>query len=107
MRERIVALIILALAATACGTAPGLAPVGSSGGPSSAGGFAVPTVPGQQLAAGMIKLDGTPRDLGTPGTPGAFFRNGGSGARGAFAIFIPPTVVDGIIQWLQKKASSS
>ncbi len=44
--------------------------------------------------------DGTPRAFGTPG---AFGRNG---ARGAFASFIPPTVVQGMIQWLQTKAGS-
>lgn len=44
--------------------------------------------------------NGTPRPFGTPGA----FR---SGARGAFASFIPPTVVQGVIEWLQTKAGSS
>ncbi len=55
--------------------------------------------------------NGTPRAFGTPGafqgqadsgTPGAFQR----GTRGAFVNFIPPSVVAGIVQWLQTKAAS-
>ncbi len=51
----------------------------------------------------------TPRQ-GTPqagGTPGAFQRSGGfGGGRQGFGNFIPPSVVDGIVQYLQKKAGS-
>jgi hypothetical protein len=47
---------------------------------------------------------------GTPpaaGTPGAFQRNGGfGGGRQGFGDFIPPSVVNGIVQFLQKKAGS-
>lgn len=242
MRKTVLVVSILAFALSACGTAAGVFPGGSSNGSrsgfgsSSSGGFAAPTVPGLQLAAGMIKLDGTPYEVtpqeaakllplwkslqqtesaaataaatqsptapptpesgtpsgargfgfrfnqadmqqvasqlsaienamtpdqlqaiqqmnlngqdvadilkqagiqmgnsgqgngqfrtnggtftppqgtftppeGTPsasGTPGAFSR-GGFGARGGFASFIPPSVVDGVVQWLQKKAGS-
>ncbi len=238
MRKTIALTILLAFALSACGSTAGILPGSPAGGSSfggsgssSGGGFASPTVPGLQLAAGMIKLDGTPYqvtsqeaarllpmwknlqqqesaaataaateaptaeatpggtpqfrgrfnpqsmqqvaadlsaienampsdqlqaiqqmnlnrqdvadilqqagiqmgtfDNGTPqarfgnggtftapngtprafgtlganGTPGAFDR-GGFGARGAFASFIPPQVVDGIVQWLQKKAAS-
>ncbi len=241
MRKTLLLMTILAFALSACGTVAGLVPGSSSSGssfgsrPSSGGSFAALTVPGLQLAAGMIKLDGTPYEVtpqeaakllpmwtslqqtesaaataaatqsptaaptpapgtpsgprgfgfrfnqgemqqvasqlsaienamtpdqlqaiqqmnlngqdladilnqagiqmgnfgngqfrnnggtftppqgtftppeGTPpasGTPGAFSR-GGFGARGGFASFIPPSVVDGVVQWLQKKAGSS
>jgi hypothetical protein len=49
---------------------------------------------------------GTPR---APGTPGAFQGNGGgnfNGGRRGFGNFLPPAVVDGIVQYLQKKAGS-
>ncbi len=238
MRKTIAVMTILAFALSACGTVAGVLPSNSSNGPGaggspsfSGGNASVPSVPGLQLAAGMIKLDGTPyavtpqeaskllplwqslaqsestaataaataQAAGTPtpggtpqarfrfdqgafqqintqvvaienamtpdqlqtittmnlnrqdvatilqqagiqmgtfdqngggfrfgnggtftppqgtppadgtppasGTPGAFFRNG-TGARGGFASFIPPDVVQGIVQWLQKKAAS-
>ena len=47
--------------------------------------------------------DRTPRAFGTPG---AFQRSGSFVSRGAFASFIPPSVVNGIVQWLQTKAGS-
>jgi hypothetical protein len=49
---------------------------------------------------------GTPR---APGTPGAFLGNGGgnfNGGRRGFGNFLPSGVVDGIVQYLQKKAGS-
>ncbi len=47
--------------------------------------------------------NGTPRAFGTPGA----FQRFGNGGRGAFTSFIPPSVVNGIVQWLQTKAGSS
>lgn len=49
---------------------------------------------------------GTPR---APGTPGAFQGNGSgdfNGGRRGFGNFLPPGVVNGIVQYLQKKAGS-
>jgi hypothetical protein len=49
---------------------------------------------------------GTPR---APGTPGAFQGSGGgnfNGGRRGFGNFLPSSVVDGIVQYLQKKAGS-
>jgi hypothetical protein len=46
---------------------------------------------------------GTPR---APGTPGAFQGNGANGGRRGFDNFLPPSVVDGIVQYLQTKSSS-
>jgi hypothetical protein len=45
---------------------------------------------------------GTPRAYS--GTPGAFQGNGG---RRGFSNFLPPSVINGVVQYLQKKAGSS
>ncbi len=66
---------------------------GQGGGFGGGGGF-------QGNGGTITPPNGTPR---APGTPGAFQRNG---ARGGFASFIPPTVVDGMVQWLQTKSGS-
>jgi hypothetical protein len=42
-----------------------------------------------------------------PGTPGAFQRNGsGFGGRSGFGNFVPPSVVDGVVKFLQTKAGA-
>ncbi len=63
---------------------------------------------GQDNGGTFTPPNGTPRAFGTPeanGTPGGFGRFG-NGARGGFASYIPPSVVNGIVQWLQTKAGS-
>ncbi len=57
---------------------------------------------GQENGGTSTPPNGTPRPFGTPGA----FQRFGNGARGGFASFIPPSVVNGIVQWLQTKASS-
>jgi hypothetical protein len=62
-------------------------------GPGQGGGF-------RQNGGTFTPPQGTPR---APGTPGAFQGNGG---RRGFGNFLPQSVVNGIVQYLQKKAAS-
>jgi len=64
-------------------------------GPGQGGGF-------RQNGGTFTPPQGTPRAYS--GTPGAFQGNGG---RRGFGTFLPSSVVDGIVQYLQKKAGSS
>ena len=64
-------------------------------GPGQGGGF-------RQNGGTFTPPQGTPRAYS--GTPGAFQGNGG---RRGFGNFLPSSVVDGIVQYLQKKAGSS
>ena len=67
------------------------------GGPGQGGGFG-------SNGGTFTPPQGTPR---APGTPGAFGQGGNfGGRRSGFGGFIPPSVVNGIIQFLQKKAAS-
>jgi hypothetical protein len=62
-------------------------------GPGQGGGF-------RQNGGTFTPPQGTPR---APGTPGGFQGNGG---RRGFGNFLPQSVVNGIVQYLQKKAAS-
>lgn len=68
-------------------------------GPGQGGGF-------RQNGGTFTPPQGTPR---ASGTPGAFQGNGGgnfSGGRRGFGNFLPQSVVNGMVQYLQKKAGS-
>ncbi len=69
------------------------------GGPGQGFGF-------RQNGGTFTPPNGTPR---APGTPGAFQGSGGfgqGGGRPGFGGFLPPSVVNGIVQYLQKKAGA-